>query len=425
MLGSVLLLGCILAAQVDVKVGDDLKLEVHRLVRQFDAPQLARRDAAEAELLRLGPEVLDLLPPISPRTPAEVKQRICRIQQKLEQLAAESVAKASLVTLHSDAMPLSKVLAALGKQSGNKIVDFRRRFGHQVTYPELKVDFDKTPFWQALDQVLDQAKLTVYPFGEPRAIKVVGREDSQLSRCATACYSGPFRFEPLLIRAQRDLRDPDGKSLRLRMQVTWEPRINPISLKQPMADLKAVDEDGNPLAVDDSQAELEVPTGGNATAVNLVLPFALPPRSVKQIASLQGTLTAMIPGRVETFRFDNLTNAKNVEKRIAGVSITLEQVRKNNQLWEVRMRVRFDKAYGALASHRGWIFNNKAYLEGPDGKQLSYDSMETTRQTENEVGIAYLFALDGPLTDYTFVYKTPGVIVQARFDYEISGVKLP
>ena len=35
---------------------------VRRLVRQLDAPQLAQRDAAEQELIKLGPDVLDLLP---------------------------------------------------------------------------------------------------------------------------------------------------------------------------------------------------------------------------------------------------------------------------------------------------------------------------------------------------------------------------
>ena len=55
------------------------------------------------------------------------------------------------------------------------------------------------------------------------------------------------------------------------------------------------------------------------------------------------------------------------------------------------MTVRFDDAGDALASHRQWIFNNEAYLEGPDGKPIAYDSFETTAQGKNEVGMAYLF----------------------------------
>ena len=85
---------------------------------------------------------------------------------------------------------------------------------------------------------------------------------------------------------------------------------------------------------------------------------------------------------METFQFDNLLKAKNVEKRIAGVTVTLESVQQNNEAWEVRIRVKFDEAGDALASHRGWIFQNEAYLEGADGKPIAYDAFETTRQAQ-------------------------------------------
>ena len=125
-----------------------------------------------------------------------------------------------------------------------------------------------------------------------------------------------------------------------------------------------------------------MPVDSGRTAVELVLPFAAPPREVKEIASIKGKLSAIIPGKVETFQFDNLLKAKNVEKHIAGVTVTLEGVQQNNEAWEVRIRVKFDEAGDALASHRGWIFQNEAYLEGPDGKPIAYDAFETTRQAQ-------------------------------------------
>lgn len=424
MLGSLLLVGCVLVGQVGATAEEGLKLEVRRLVRQLNAPQLAQREAAEEMLLKLGPKILDLLPPITDRTAAEVKQRVGRVRQKLQRAAAELAVKPSRITLHADAMPLSEVLAALEKQSGNKLVDYRRRFNQQVTDPKLKVNFDDMPFWEALDRVLDQAELEVYAYGEEKAINLVARADVQRPRTQGANYGGPFRFEPIRIVAQRDFREADGQSLRLMLSVAWEPRLKPISLKQKMSDLTAVDEKGNPLAVDDSQAEFNVPTG-DSTSVELILPFKLPSRDVKEIASLKGKLLAMVPGKIQTFTFGDLTTAKNVEQRLAGVTVTLDQVRKNNEVWQVLVRVRFDEAGNALASHRGWIFNNEAYLEGPDGKPLQYDGMETTRQAKNEVGIAYLFVLDGPPDKHKFVYKTPGVIVATAFEYEIKDVKLP
>ncbi len=72
-----------------------------------------------------------------------------------------------------------------------------------------------------------------------------------------------------------------------------------------------------------------------------------------------------------------------------------------------------------------WIFQNEAYLQGPDGEPIPYDTLETTGQSEDEVGIAYLFDLEGPPSEHTFVYKTPAVIVATAFEYELSDIDLP
>jgi len=425
-IACLLLMYSVAVAQTDAPAGDELKAEVRRLIRQLDAPQLADRDAAEAELLKRGPAVLDLLPAATERTSAEVKQRLGRVRQKLQRAAADAAAQASTISLHADAMPLSKALAEFQKQSDNTIVDYREKFGQPATNPALKLNFDKTPFWQALDQLLDQAGLTVYPFSEQSAINVVAiPPGKKVMRTGSASYRGPFRFEPERIVAKRDFHEGDGGSLQVTLGVAWEPRLKIISLMQRMADLQATDERGKPLPVADGDAQLEVPASGDAPAVKLDLPFRLPPRDVQQIANLKGKLTAMIPGKIETFRFAKLGEAKNVEQRIAGVTVTLEQVRKNNEVWDVRMRARFDDAGDALASHRTWIFDNEAYLEGPDGKPIPFSTYETTLQGKNEVGVAYLFDADKPLKGLTFVYKTPGTIVSSEFEYELKNINLP
>ena len=55
----------------------------------------------------------------------------------------------------------------------------------------------------------------------------------------------------------------------------------------------------------------------------------------------------------------------------------------------------------------------------------SHPAFETTGQTENEVGVAYYFSVEGPLADYTLVYKTATVILSTEIDYEIRDVELP
>jgi hypothetical protein len=424
-LNTLLLVGCLLVGQAEASADKELAAKVGVLVRQLDSDTLAARVAAEKELTELGPAVLDLLPQITARTPAEVKQRLDRVRSTLEAAAVEAATKATLVTLDGE-MTLAAAFAALEKQTGNKIIDFRPRFGQQPRAVNVKLSLQKVPFWQALDQVLDQAGMTVYNFGgEAGALAVVARPDDELPRAGRGSYSGLFRFEGAQIEAQRDLRNPANRSLRLTMEVSWEPRMTPIVLEQPLDQVSAMDENGNPLLIDGQQGKLEVAVQSNIASSNLILPLVLPDRSIKKIQSLSGTMTAMLPGRVETFQFADLAQAKNVEQKRAGVTIILEQVRKNLELYEVRVRVQFDKAANALESHRGWVYNNDAYLLDAAGQRVENAGLEATRQDINEVGLAYKFVLDNGLAGHTFVYKTPAAIVRMPVAYELKNIDLP
>ena len=128
----------------------------------------------------------------------------------------------------------------------------------------------------------------------------------------------------------------------------------------------------------------------------------------------------MMLGKVETFRFADLLKGKQ-EKRIAAATVTLDEVRKNGDSWEVFVRLRFDDAGDALESHRNWVLQNEAYLEDAAGKPIQPDSMETTLRTKNEIGVGYVFALPELPKNAAFVYKTPGMVVTKDFPYTCGG----
>jgi hypothetical protein len=423
MFSVMLMAGWVVAAQPAKTENAELQTQVNRLVRQLDANEKAKRDAAEEALIKFGPAILDLLP--TRYRSEEEKQRVGRIRQKLQNIVGDDFAKASLVTLSAEKMPLSKILAAIQRQTGNTITDGRKAAGGPIPDPELTVAFHKTPFWKALDTVLDQAGLTVYPFVD-NAIQIMPLAPQQLPRVGQAAYSGPFRLEPVRIVARRELRTRLDPVLMLTLQVAWEPRLKPIGLKQRRADVKAVDDTGKVLAIDDPEAETEALLPRGATAVDLTVPLGLPARPAKEIASLAGSVQAMIPGKTEEFKFTDLIKAKEVQRRIAGATVTLEQVRKTeDKLWEVNIRVQFDDAGKSLESHRAWITQNEAYLEGPDGKPITPDSSETTQRSKDGIGMGYVFALEKPPEGMTFVYKTPGTIITRSFPYELKNIPLP
>lgn len=423
MSGALCLLGCLLAAAPGATGDAELDLQVRRLLRQLDAPQLAEREAAEQALLELGPDVLQLLPRPDEQMPAETRQRLLRIVAQLQQALAQQAAEASRITL-SGQQPLSQVLAAIEKQSGNRLLDERARSGAPPPDPLLNVAFQHVPFWQALDEVLDRAGLSIDPFASRDALHLVPRPTLVAQRVGRAAYCGPLRIEPVAVVARRDLREALGNSLQLTLEVAWEPRLRPIAFKQRLADVAAADQQGRPLEVLDPAAVLEAPAL-NMPQLELTIPWKLPPRDAAAIATLRGRLLAIVPGRQQTFRFDNLLLARNLEQRAAGVSVVLERVVQNGRLWQVRIRVKFDEAGEALESHRGWILENEAYLEDAAGKTFSYDALETTQQTAESIGLAYGFVLDEPPETLRFVYQTPGAIIRASLEYRLEDIPLP
>ncbi len=423
MLSSLLLASCLIAAEP--AGGTPLKTEVQNLVTQLDDEHADVRTKAETQLVKLGPAILDSLPAPDSQTSEAAKQALRRVIQKLQDAQAQASVAGSTVTLHGR-VKLSQALAEIQKQTGNTIAAPPQPAGVPAVDPEIKADFDKTPFWTALDQVLDQVQLSIYPYGQPGALQLVPRGPHDLPRVGRAVVVGPLRIEPTRVNAVRDLRSTTPSVLLVTQEVAWEPRLQPIAVKQRMAALKAADSTGAAVAVDDPQAEKEALPRPGSSALEMDVALAMPAAGVKEIAALKGSLRVMMLGKVEAFSFDNLLKGKQ-QKRIAAATVAIGEVRKNGDAWEVNVQLHYDEAGDALESHRNWALANKAYLNGNDGKPIEPDSMETTMRTPKELGVGYIFALDKNQSPekMSFVYETPGLIVTKDFAFELKGIKLP
>lgn len=421
----------VLAAGGPAAPAADLAPEVKALVVRLEARELGVRDAAERKLLELGTDVLPLLPAINERTPAEVAIRVTRVQQKLLRVQALAAMKPALVTLQRAEMPLSEALQELTRQTGNPIVDHREAFGEQRTESTIKADFVDTPFWRALDSVLDQADLTLYGFAGQRGAYVVGRPPGAAPRAAKACYAGVFRLEPLRFEAVRDLRNDASRSLKFFMEVTWEPRLQPFALLLPLRQVRATLDTGEILSVANADAEPEAISFAGVSSVELPFSFTLPDCNAKSIATLKGSISALVPGPFEDFRFLGLRPAarnapsRRVELRKAGTTVTLDHVRKNNAAWEVALRLKFEAPAAALESHRSWVLDNEAFFERPDKSRIAPGGMEQTLQNKDEIGINYYFSLTEDPQKLTFVYRTPIMVLELPVAYEFRDLRLP
>lgn len=393
----------------------ELGRQVNRLVRQLDEG-LARRNAAKSELLSLGPRILDLLPADSSRLSSQQRSTLADIRSKLQVAAAEATTKASLVTLNGE-MTLAEAFSAIERQTGNRIS------GAPVRGETVRLALERVPFWQALDQLLDQAKLEVVRGNEP-GLEVAARPAEQQPRVGSASYDGVFRFEILQVTAVRSLRTPYVNALRVSLGIAWEPRAAVISLGIPAAKVAAVDDLGNSLVDGERRATLAAEVDG-LTMVDLTLPFRLPTREAKQIKSLTGQLDATVLGRNQEFTFSRLSETKEEKQSKAGATVTFEALRKNQELYEVRMRVRYEDAGDSLASHRDWISRNKAYIVDSKGNAVLPAAEESFLRADNQVGRAYLFDLENGPDGCRFVYETPGAVVRKSFQFQFEDIDLP
>jgi hypothetical protein len=403
----------------------DLAPQVRRLLRQLDAGDIAARDAAYAELLKLGPEIVDLLPKATDNAPATVRDAVKRLRREFDKQAADVAIQASTVTLKGDKLSLKTIAAEFEKQTGNK-VDAEALLAEEspLTKATYDMDFEKVSFWKALDAVADQAGLSVYSYAQDMPQLRPGLPN-QKPRGEGAIYSGPLRFQVHRLQLERDPRLKGDGSLKVGLEICWEPRLRPISIVQKLDALRAVDENGGAVSVE-RQGDLPVLVPVGSTAVELELPLTAPPRSVKSIASLKGAVEVLVPGPQQTFEFTSLVDAKKSAQQKHNATVSLDSVRKANDVWEVRLRVKYEEPFDALDSYLvSWILNNEAYLTDPKGARVENGGFETTHRTEDEIGVAYFFEVEKGLDGHKFVYQTPGTIYRLPIDYELKELFLP
>jgi hypothetical protein len=415
-----------------------LATKVGGLVKQLDSPRLADRDAAEKALVALGPEALDVLPRGESKLSAEVKQRLTRVRRQLEVAFSKSAAKASLITLADGEYRLSAVLAALTKQSGNPLVDGRAKGanGEPPADPQIRVGFDKTPFWQALDTTLDAAGVALdirdAHADVPLQLVVVDRGPAENSRSKAALYRGPLRFAIVDSDVKRDPDDSTGL-LRVVMEAAWEPRLKPIALNLAARDVAAVDDKQRTLGAVSQDAQWATSSLGGQGAVRFTLPFMLPDSDANSV-SLKGRISALLAGAHVAFRFERLgeirsgsttTSQATTSQKMGDATVRLESFRRVSDKWIARFRVVYDNPQEAVQSHYDWLYASRAAIADGDARREPID-FDATAAEDGVMGTYIFNAKDtDKASEITLVYTTPAVIMTVPFEFEFDRVAIP
>lgn len=415
--------GCLIAslsgsAGADEGSAVDRREQVTRLIEQLDAPQAAQRNAAETQLIELGEPIRSLLPADSADLPAEIRQRLTRIRQRLGPGPQAAQQPADSDIRLAGAATLGAALEAISRDS-------RVEFKHPLPAETPITPYDAPlPFWHALDYVLDQANLDIdYYGGDAQTLRLQPRRPGRPSRVDSAAYAGIYRLEPTIVTSRRVLRNDELSGLSVEVELSWKPGVTPIGVTLPLAQLAADFDDEQRVQAQSQIGSIDIATGREIPTADLRLPMQLPAGQPGKITSLSGQIRSLLPGA--THRFEFPLHTVSVRESAGSVSVQLEDVRKNGELHEVRLGVEFQSAGAAMESHRGFLLDNEVFVLASDGTRLEHLGYQLYRQSQTGIGIAYLFDIGPTAAEAKLVYSTPSSVVQNEINFLLKNIALP
>jgi len=401
----------------------------HKLFQQLVHGNVDERTNAEQSLLAIGPEVLTQIPILPSSAPADQREVIDRVRRTLQAQVIDLFARPTTVTAQGN-FNGADALIEIMEQTGNSMtID-------KVPADDVNVDFESTPFWEALDHVLDELRLDINAFSDTPGLLLVpstDRSQAELdARALRRAYAGIFRIEPTRILTTRSLERVGLNSLSIDLQVAWEPRLKPIYCRFPMKNVSVECDNGEILQTVSPDGSPEYsPTGTHVIEANLQ--FVSPSRDAKIIKRLHGAIEAMIPGGLVSVEFDELDSTVAKKQVVGKLNVTLEKVELREDILESNLLVSVNDAGESMDSFRGWIMNNECFIQTPTMERIKFAGFQTYRMNGTDVGMTYFFDLaskpgfevGSKLDGYKVIYNAPGGVVLTKVDFVLTDIPLP
>ncbi len=420
------------AQEEEMKVAE----QINDLQKMLDSPDIEKQDQAEKDLIAIGTAVLDYLENPGEKSTTQKNERLGRIRKSLEALAIRENTSASKFTLKGKTT-MQEALNELKRQTGNKVA-FREGLADVYGSTELEVDLEDVSFWQAVDVILEKGTCAIDVYsGTPGTITIVPTNDHPAHANGGApggpkielpevprFSEGLFNVSVSSVTCSRNLENPATDYTQLNLRLRWEPRIRPISIDLPCKEMKLIDEFDGKINVSNPESVLSGLVQAEVSEIEFSLPLQLIDRDIAEIKSFECQIDAVLPGRTEVFKFENLgevDESTSISK--SGVVVTYEGFTQNEDLFAINAKFGFEEGAGEVDSHLNWIYDNEVYLENSDGEKFPNFGQNTRSKDETGITIQYLFDFDP--SEYTLVYKSPAAIARIPVKVIIKKIPLP
>ncbi|MEZ6094965.1 MAG: hypothetical protein R3C03_12170 [Pirellulaceae bacterium] len=413
-----------------VPQGEEMELmnRITQLEKELGDANIELRDEAEKKLIELGTDALRHLSPINDSMSSDMSQRMGRVRKALETIAAKGMTEPKTVSI-SGTFSVRDIIKKLKDETDNEIsLEVDSLLDHEVEF-----DVQNATFWSITNQLLQKLNLNVDDYSSIDGKLVLSplsgmmfdpESDVAQDRFAPImCDTGVISMQVRGVMNNINLLAPSTSSTSLDVSIHWEPRLAPIAIEIPRNQLSYTDNKGTIYeAKGDEVISLMVQSQFNGSEFSLRLPLI--PREADEIDALDGILRLLVPGRVERFSFEQIDKiAEGAWQERAESRVTFGGIDKNEDLYSLRLSLSFAQGNEAMESHYGWALENKVYLETEDGERVEPIGLETFQQSNEELGMNYLF-IEIP-NNATLHYETPAAVVRLELPFTIRKIPLP
>jgi hypothetical protein len=387
------------------------KFSVAELVERLASPERSERIAAEQELLRRGPDVLESLPRES-ADPA-VRDAVTRLRKRLEIERAEQAVRPTLISLHGSG-PAGDVLKGdlpLTPAQAARPVFF---------------DVEKQPYWGVTDDIARQIG------GWPGPVSSAGltfRDRTPEDDAKQIGYAGAFRIAAGPVTT-KPTPTPGRQLVRVPVEVRAEPRLRPLFLTCAAKDVTLTGPDAKSLPPFTPDARYELPFGERGGEADITLDFVADADPAGPW-TLTGRFVATVAAGEERFAFPLDHNGPR-EATHGGVCVRLrEATRRPDGTAEFELAVLYDRGGPAFESYRTWVYHNEAtlrYALATDGDRQTVclnhqPGFDTVAQSNGGVVLRYRFGgIPSQAEEVTFEYVAPTKIVEAPLTVSINDL---
>jgi hypothetical protein len=407
---------------------------LERTIEQLGDRDYQTREKAARAIEALGVEALPALLKARNHQDPEIRKRI---EQWLPGLERSTLLAPRLVSLHLKDKPVREAFAELAKQTGYKIEIFQDAAREKRLQD---FDFDKLPFWEAMDQLCTASGAILQPsYGDD-----VLRLQYQDRYAPFVCRQGAFRIVSQSLDYGRSiqfgslpktpaLHEPLGREfLRMTLSLSAEPRLPLLGMDDARL-IEAYDDQKQsmlPPPVQGSQVPHRVSHywGGYRTnTMTAQVNLGTASRGAKSIQLLKGVIPlTLVAEQKDVVVTGDILKAKGKKFKAANLSFDIQDVIETpNKQYQIKMIVA-NEDKSAANNDYNW-YNSLYYrtqLRDEKGEKFTIFGSNLS-MNNNSAQVTFTFGRNGGTLPPTKLVYQDWTTLQHEVPFEFKDLPLP